>query len=98
MKNGLLILVKKYPQSVILTNPKCKELIQLMLHVADDKFQIVADGEELKLGDKTLKFIYTPWVHWPETMFTYFEEDNILCTCDFLGSHFAFKEDIFADE
>ena len=91
-------LVKKYPQSVILTNPKCKELIQLMLHVADDKFQIVEDGEELKLGDKTLKFIYTPWVHWPDTMFTYFEEDNILCTCDFLGSHFAFKEDIFADE
>lgn len=90
-------LVKKYPEAIILTNPKCKELIQEMLHVEEEKFQIVADGEEISLGDKTLQFIYAPWVHWPDTMFTYVKEDKLIFTCDFLGSHFPF-ENLFAEE
>jgi flavorubredoxin len=43
----------------------------------------------LSLGDKTLRFIYTPWVHWPETMCTWLKEDRILFSCDFFGSHQA---------
>ncbi len=90
-------LIKKYPQAIILTNPKCKEIVQEMLHIEDEKFQIVQDGEEISLGNKTLKFIYTPWVHWPDTMFTYVKEDQILFTCDFLGSHSPF-ENVFAPQ
>lgn len=90
-------LVKKYPNAKILTNPKCKEIIQEMLHIEDGKFQIVADGEEISLGDKTLKFIFAPWVHWPDTMFTYIPEDKVIFTCDFLGSHSPF-ENLYADE
>jgi flavorubredoxin len=90
-------LVKKYPNAIILTNPKCKEIIQEMLHIEEEKFQVVADGEEISLGDKTLKFIFAPWVHWPDTMFTYVKEDNVLFTCDFLGSHSPF-ENVFAVE
>ncbi|MBP7211431.1 FprA family A-type flavoprotein [bacterium] len=90
-------LVEKYPNAIILTNPKCKELIQEMLHIEENKFKIVEDGEEISLGDKTLKFIYTPWVHWPDTMFTYVKEDNAIFTCDFLGAHFPF-DDLFAPE
>lgn len=89
--------LKKYPNAKILTNPKCKELIQEMLHVEEEKFQIVTDGEEISLGDKTLKFIYAPWVHWPDTMFTYVKEDKMLFTCDFLGSHLPF-ENLYAEE
>lgn len=90
-------LVKKYPEAKILTNSKCKEIIQSMLHIEDEKFQTVADDEEISLGDKTLKFIYAPWVHWPDTMFTYIPEDKIIFTCDFLGSHLPF-ENLYADE
>jgi flavorubredoxin len=36
-----------------------------------------------------MKFIYAPWVHWPETMLSYLQEDKIMFTCDFLGSHLA---------
>lgn len=90
-------MVKKYPEAKILTNPKCKEIIQLMLHIEDEKFQVVADGEEISLGNKTLKFIHTPWVHWPDTMFTYIPEDKIIFTCDFLGSHSPF-ENLYAEE
>jgi len=68
-----------------------------MLHVEDEKFQVVEDGEEISLGDKTLKFIFAPWVHWPDTMFTYVKEDKVIFTCDFLGSHSPF-ENVFAVE
>lgn len=90
-------LVKKFPEARILTNPKCKEIIQSMLHIEDEKFQVVTDGEEISLGDKTLKFIFAPWVHWPDTMFTYIPEDKIIFTCDFLGSHSPF-ENLYAEE
>ena len=50
--------------------------------------------EEISLGNKTLKFIHFPWVHWPETMLAYLKEDKVLFTCDFLGSHLA-TTDIF---
>lgn len=90
-------LVKKYPEAKILTNPKCKEILQEMLHIEDEKFQVIAHEEELSLGDKTLKFIFAPWVHWPDTMFTYVKEDKIIFTCDFLGSHMPF-ENLFAEQ
>ena len=68
-----------------------------MLHVADNKIKVIADKEEISLGDKTLRFILAPGVHWPDTMFTYIVEDNLLCTCDFLGAHYTFS-DVFAPE
>ncbi|MDR1167468.1 MAG: FprA family A-type flavoprotein [Heliobacteriaceae bacterium] len=84
-------LLEKYPSALVLTNPKCKANIMEMLSVPEDRIRIVADGEEVLLGDKTLKFIYAPGVHWPDTMFTYLQEDNLLFTCDFLGAHQAFN-------
>jgi flavorubredoxin len=51
----------------------------------------------LSLGGKTLRFIYTPWVHLPETMSTWLEEDRVLFTCDFFASHLA-TSDLWADE
>ena len=90
-------LLEKYPNAVVLTNPKCAENIKSMLHVPEEKIRVVTDGEEISLGDKTLKFIFAPGVHWPDTMFTYIKEDNVICTCDFLGAHYTFS-DVFAVE
>lgn len=90
-------LLKKFPKAKIITNPKCKEIIQEMLHIKDEKFQLISDGEELVIGDKTFKFIFAPWVHWPDTMFTYIKEDKVIFTCDFFGSHSPF-ESVFAPE
>jgi len=83
-----------YPDAKVLTSSKCKELLKDLLLIEDDKFITVEDGETISLGDKTLKFIYTPWVHWPETMVTYLEEEKILFSCDFFGSHLA-TSDLF---
>ena len=90
-------LLEKYPNAMVLTNPKCAENIKSMLHVPAEKIRVIADGEEVPLGDKTLKFIFAPGVHWPDTMFTYIKEDNVICTCDFLGAHYTFS-DVFAQE
>lgn len=94
---SLPALLEKFPNAIVLTNPKCAENIKNMLHVPAEKIREIADGEEVSLGDKTLKFIFAPGVHWPDTMFTYIKEDNVICTCDFLGAHYTFS-DVFAVE
>ncbi len=86
-----------YPDAKVVTNPKCKQMLIDLLGIEDDKFITVEDGQELSLGDKTLRFIYTPWVHWPETMSTYVPEDHILFSCDFFGSHLA-TNNLFVDD
>ena len=90
-------LLEKYPNAIVLTNPKVAENIKNMLFVPEEKIRVIADGEEVSLGDKTLKFIFAPGVHWPDTMFTYAKEDNVIFTCDFLGAHYTFS-DVFAPE
>ena len=82
-------LINKFPQARGVTNKKCMSILIDHLLIPEDKFIIMEDGGELSLGDKTFKFILTPWVHWPETMSTYLEEDKILFSCDFFGSHYA---------
>ncbi len=49
----------------------------------------VGDGDSLDLGGKTLQFISAPFLHWPDTMFTYLKEDKILFPCDFFGAHYC---------
>lgn len=89
-------LLEEYPEAKIVTNPKCKDSIVNMLNVDESKITVIADKEELSLGDKTLQFIFTPFVHWPDTMFTYLKEDNMLFTCDYLGAHYT-SGGIYAD-
>jgi flavorubredoxin len=69
-----------------------------LLRIPEDRFLVVDDGQTLSLGDKTLKFIHTSWVHWPETMVTYLEEERILFSCDFFGSHIATSDLYVTDE
>lgn len=81
--------LRMFPDAKVVTNAKCKSFLKEFLLLDEDVFIEIKDGEELSLGNKTLKFIFTPWVHWPETMSTYLKEDKILFSCDFFGSHRA---------
>lgn len=87
----------RYPEAKVMATAKAKPMLMDLLHIPEDKFVVVADGESLSLGDKTLRFIHTPWAHWPETMSTYLVEDKILFSCDFLGSHIA-SSDLFVTD
>ena len=81
--------LERYPNAKVVCTPKCKKMLVDLLLAAEDRILAVEDGATLSLGDKTLEFIHAPWVHWPETMLTYLQEDAILFSCDFLGSHLA---------
>lgn len=92
---ALPTLIKKYPEALVVTNQTCKNNLMSMLFIPEERIKVISNDEELSLGDKTLKFILAPNVHWPDTMFTYIVEDNVICTCDFLGAHYTF-DDVFA--
>jgi len=62
----------------------------------DIDVQVVQDGDSIDLGGVTLQFIQAPFLHWPDTMFTFIPEHGILFPCDFLGSHFS-DERMFDD-
>lgn len=87
---GFPILLEKYSEAKIVTNEKCKHMLQKEHGISEEKFIVIKDGETLSLGNKTIEFIFAPWVHWPETMFSYIQEDKVLFTCDLFGAHLAF--------
>ena len=89
-------LLARYPGAEVLSSEPAKPMLVEHLGIDPSRIRTVADGERLELGGKTLRFIYTPWVHWPETMSTYLEEDKILFSCDWFGSHIA-QTDLFVD-
>lgn len=72
--------------------------IRNLEHLLGFKFRhiIAKEGQTLDLGDKTLQFISAPNLHWPDSMFTYLREDELLFTCDAFGEHFCSKE-VFDD-
>jgi len=59
----------------------------LRLYYEDIKVEPVQDGQEIKNGSRTLRFIETPFLHWPDSMFTYLVEDGILFSMDAFGQH-----------
>jgi flavorubredoxin len=91
------VVLEQFPEAKVVVTPKAKPMLMDLLKIPEDAFITVEDGEEVSLGDKTLKFIHTPWVHWPETMVTYLKEGQILFSCDFYGSHIA-TSDLFVTE
>jgi len=88
----------KYPNAKVVTTPKGKDILVALLCILEDRFTTTNDGETLSLGNKTLEFIHAPWVHWPETMLTYLQEDRVLFPCDLFGSHLATSDLYVTDE
>jgi len=79
------------PKAKIFGTAKCKE--GLYRHYYQDwDFQIVKTGDELKLGKRTFSFIEAPMIHWPDSMFTYCPQDELLLSNDAFGQHFATSE------
>ena len=88
----------KYPMAQVVCTERCKGMLIDLFGIDAAKFKVVADKENISLGDRTLEFVMTPWVHWPETMCTYLKEDKILFSCDFFGSHLATTDLYLSDE
>lgn len=80
------------PEITIIASQAGSLYLKNITNKKDLNIKVVKDGEELDLGEKTLKFINAPFLHWPDSMFTYAVEDKVLFSCDYLGSHYCEPE------
>ncbi len=83
------------PNIKIIGTPVALNFVKEIIN-RDFNKQPVRDNEEIKIGDKTLRFLCVPNLHWPDTMYTYIVEDKTLITCDSFGSHYAFDGILFS--
>jgi flavorubredoxin len=89
--------LRALPRATLLCDKKCVEALGRHYDTAGWRTQVVADGAELSLGRRRLRFIETPMVHWPESMFTYVPDERLLFSMDAFGQHYATSQK-FDDE
>ncbi len=82
-------LVARFPDITIICSAAGAIYLKNISNIPDLNLRAVKDGETLSLGDKTLNFIIAPFLHWPDSMFTYVPEEKVLFSCDFLGAHYC---------
>ncbi len=72
--------------------------IKFLGEITNKKFNslVVKEGDKIDLGGKTLSFVSAPFLHWPDSMYTYLEEEKVLFTCDSFGCHYA-DDKVFND-
>ena len=79
-------LLKHNDKVTVIGQPLAKSILENFYRI-NLRFKPVKDREELRIREKTLKIIHTPWLHWPETIMTFLEEENILFSCDAFGGY-----------
>ncbi|MBW6466507.1 MAG: FprA family A-type flavoprotein [Brevefilum sp.] len=84
------------PSVQILGMPKTVGMLNDFYGITENVTRL-SNGEELSLGKHTLRFVYTPFVHWPETMMTYMVEEQVLFPCDGFGGYGVLDDGIFDD-
>ncbi|MDR1410468.1 MAG: FprA family A-type flavoprotein [Oscillospiraceae bacterium] len=82
-------LLKQFPDIEVFATRAASVYLKNITNITDLRVHVVKDGETLNLGGKTLRFLPAPFLHWPDSMFTYLEEDKVLFSCDFLGAHYC---------
>ena len=92
------LLLEMFGGAVVVTNKTCRDLLINLLGIPEARIQVIGDRETLSLGDRTLEFLVTPWVHWPDTMLTFLREEQILFSCDLFGAHLATSDLFLTDE
>ncbi|MDW7711475.1 MAG: FprA family A-type flavoprotein [Deferrisomatales bacterium] len=81
-------LLERAPRARVVVSKTGRVFLQNVLNRDVDPLT-VGDGDTLELGGRTLRFFHAPFLHWPDTMFTYAEEDGVLFPGDFLGAHYC---------
>ena len=94
---SLSYLLEQCPKAVVVSTGAAKNFLANLMHKPFAS-QVVKDGDTLDLGGRQLRFIIAPFLHWPDTMFTRLEGENILFTCDAFGAHYCSPGHIFNDE
>lgn len=86
---SLPVVMETCPNAELICDAKCRSALSMHYDTAGWRWKVVSDGETVSLGEKTLTFVETPMVHWPESMFTYVPEEKLLFSMDAFGQHYA---------
>ena len=86
---GFPAVLEACPNAEVVCDAKCRETLGRHYDTAGWRFRLVQEGEILSLGKRTLAFVETPMVHWPESMITYVPEEKLLLSNDAFGQHLA---------
>jgi flavorubredoxin len=86
-------LMRRAPQAKLYISQRATSMLKALLKPATDKFEYttVTTGDWIDLGGRTLRFLHTPFLHWPDTQCTYLEEEGILFSGDVFGCHYCDK-------
>jgi len=96
--SGLLRTLRRIsPDVALIGSEKTKKMLKDFFSIGEN-VRVVKDGDTLSLGQHTLRFFMTPFLHWPETMMTYEPSNRILFSCDAFGGYGAIRGAIFDDE
>jgi len=90
-------LIRRAPQAQVYISQKAKGMLKALLNKGDLAFNAVLTGDQVSLGDRTLEFIHTPFLHWPDTQCTYLIEEKVLFSGDVFGCHFCDRH-LFNDQ
>ena len=82
-------LMRRAPQACVYISQKAQSMLKALLKQDEFDFTPVITGDQVSLGDRTLEFLHTPYLHWPDTQCTYLVEENILFSGDVFGCHFC---------
>jgi flavorubredoxin len=90
-------LMRRAPQARLYISQSAQLMLKALLNRRDLDYIPVTTGDTVSLGDRTLRFLHTPYLHWPDTQCTYLEEECILFSGDVFGCHFC-DERLFNDK
>lgn len=90
-------LMRRAPQAQLYISKRAKNMLKALLNHDDFKFETVTTDDTVSLGDRTIRFLHTPYLHWPDTQCAYIEEEKILFSGDIFGCHFCDKR-LFNDK
>lgn len=81
-------LIKRSPHAKVLISPQATMMLKALTDSEEIVFEPIWTNKQLILGEKTITFLTTPYLHWPETMSSYVHEDKLLFSGDVFGSHY----------
>lgn len=82
-------LMRRAPQAQLLISQRAQSMLKALLKQDDFSFATVTTGDSVSLGDRTLEFLNTPFLHWPDTQCTWLQEEGMLFSGDIFGCHYC---------
>ena len=90
-------LIRRAPHAKVLISPQATMMLKALTNTEEINFETIWTNKQLTLGGKTITFLTTPYLHWPETMSSYVHEEKLLFSGDVFGSHYYDKR-LFNDK